>query len=459
MKNKNLYLIGLSILYNLLFYNLKLGINVILFHIPFLIFLIYYLLKNDLVKNKNGLLFIIPIIILSMNYFIFNNFYSRINKYIIPLFYIIMIIYTVNPPKTITNFITKIFYEIIKPFDYLDDVKEELQEYEKKLSKESKTIIQIIKSTIIILPIVIIVLLLLTSADSLFDNILGDVLSLIFKMLRPTFIMRILSILFFFFYISLSLIYIKKDLIKEEDEEKEENKSNITVKLLLTVLNIIYIIFDWIQIQSLFLHNIDSIFNYADYARRGFFQLMIISFINFSIILFSKSKKDSYVKIMSIAILILTGIIICSSFYRMFLYEQAYGYTILRLGVYVILVTEMILIIPTILYILKENINILNYYVIIITGVYTIINLFSVDNIITNNNIKRYYKINKIDIDYLENNNYDNIPLLISLKKKCKDNYLKDEIDFYLKERYQEIKKEKIVEKSLSSSYAESLLK
>ena len=459
MKNKNIYLIGLSVLYNLLFYNLKLGINVILFHIPFLIFLIYYLLKNDLVKNKNGLLFIIPVIILSMNYFIFNNFYSRINKYIIPLFYIIMIIYTVNPPKTITKFITKIFYEIVKPFDYLDDVKKELQEYEKKLSKESKTIIQIIKSTIIILPIVIIVLLLLTSADSLFDNILGETLSLIFKMLRPTFIMRILSILFFFFYISLSLIYIKKDLTIEEDEEKEENKSNITVKLLLTVLNIIYIIFDWIQIQSLFFHNINSSFNYADYARRGFFQLMIISFINFSIILFSKSKKDSYVKIMSIVILILTGIIICSSFYRMFLYEQAYGYTILRLGVYVILVTEMILIVPTILYILKENINILNYYVIIITGVYTIINLFSVDNIITNNNIKRYYKINKIDIDYLENNNYDNIPLLISLKKNCKDNYLKDEIDFYLKERYQEIKKEKEVEKSLSSNYAESLLK
>ena len=73
MNNKNLYLIGLSILYNLLFYNLKLGINGILFNIPFLIFLIYYLIKNDLVKNKKGLLFIIPIIILSMNYFIFNN--------------------------------------------------------------------------------------------------------------------------------------------------------------------------------------------------------------------------------------------------------------------------------------------------------------------------------------------------------------------------------------------------
>ena len=459
MKNKNIYLIALAILYNLLFYNLKLGINVILFNIPFLIFLIYYLLKNDLVKNKNGLLFLIPIIILSMNYFIFNNFYSRINKFIIPLFYIIMIIYTVNPPKTITNFIIKIFSEIIKPFDYIEEVQKELKEYENKLSKESKTIIQIIKSTIIILPIVILVLLLLTSADSLFDNILGETLSLIFKMLRPTFIMRILSILFFFFYISLSLIYIKKDLTIEEDEEKEENNSNITIKLLLTVLNIIYIIFDLIQIHSLFLHNINSSFNYADYARRGFFQLMIISFINFSIILFSKSKKDSYVKIMSIIILILTGIIICSSFYRMFLYEQAYGYTILRLGVYVILVTEMILIIPTILYVLKENINILNYYVIVITGVYTIINLFSVDNIITNNNIKRYYKINKIDIYYLENNNYDNIPLLISLKKQCSDNYLKDEIDFYLKERYQEIKKEKTVEKSLSSNYAESLLK
>ena len=56
----------------------------------------------------------------------------------------------------------------------------------------------------------------------------------------------------------------------------------------------------------------------------------------------------------------LTLIIIVSSFYRMNLYEQAYGYTLLRLGVYVALITEGILLIPTVVYIVKDKINILN---------------------------------------------------------------------------------------------------
>ena len=72
----------------------------------------------------------------------------------------------------------------------------------------------------------------------------------------------------------------------------------------------------------------------------------------------------------------LTLIIIVSSFLRMNLYEQAYGYTLLRLGVYFILITEGILLIPTIIYILKSKFNVLNYYMIITIAIYLFVNLF-----------------------------------------------------------------------------------
>ena len=188
------------------------------------------------------------------------------------------------------------------------------------------------------------------------------------------------------------------------------------------------------------LHRVSSGFNYADYARSGFFQLMIISVINIVIIVLSKkSEEKTYTKVMSLITVLLTLIIIVSSFYRMFLYEQAYGYTVLRLGVYVILITEVILFIPTIIFIFKKNFNILRYYLIIVLTVYSLINCFSIDRIIAENNIRRYDRIGDIDVYYLMNHNYDNLDQLRNLSKKLeKDNQFlnvdKEVLNNYLKD-------------------------
>lgn len=110
---------------------------------------------------------------------------------------------------------------------------------------------------------------------------------------------------------------------------------NITVNTVLTVLNIVYLLFSIIQFTYLFMQigakeNLD----YAIYARRGFFQLMIVTIINFVIILLTNANKREttkfvsiYTKIMNLFLIIFTGIMICSSFLRMYLYEQEYGYT------------------------------------------------------------------------------------------------------------------------------------
>lgn len=56
----------------------------------------------------------------------------------------------------------------------------------------------------------------------------------------------------------------------------------------MTVLNIIYAIFCFIQISYLFTKmTLPEGFTYAEYARQGFFELMIVTFINFAIILIS----------------------------------------------------------------------------------------------------------------------------------------------------------------------------
>ena len=422
MKKMFIMTIILCILHSILLVSQSFGINVLLFTIPLLGTIIYFLKYNESIVNKKGLLLIIPILILSSTYFIYNNVFNIINILVIPFLYLLLYVVTLNKLKYFKDLLIEPIKLVFRPLDYISNFyKESISEIPK--DKISPTAIKVFKSLIIVIPIVIVVLFLLTSADQIFSNLFSS-FDVLFENLRfSNILLRIFNIIILFFYLGGTLYYISK---KYKDDYREEKqpilKDPLTINILLTILNIIYIVFDVIQVNSLLLHRVSTGFNYANYAREGFFQLMLISIINIVIILFSKkSEEKNYTKIMSLLTVLLTLIIIVSSFYRMFLYEQAYGYTLLRLGVYIILITEVILLIQTIIYIFNKKINILKYYLIITLFVYSLVNCFSIDRVIAENNIKRYERTGKIDLNYLENGDYDNLNQLRELSKKIEE--------------------------------------
>ena len=422
MKKMFFMTIILCLLHSVLLVNQNLGINVILFTIPLLGTIIYFLKENKSIKNKKGLLLIIPIIILSSTYFIYSNIFNELNILVIPALYFLMYAITMDKIKRFLDVLREILGLIFKPLDYISSFyKESAKELPKgKISQNTK---KVLKSLLIVIPVVIVVLLLLISADQIFGNLFSKFNILIENETIGKIIIRIINFVILFFYLGGTLYYISKKYKDDNvEEEKKGLKDPLTINILLTTLNIIYIVFDIIQINSLLLHRVSSGFNYADYARSGFFQLMFISVINIVIILLSKkSKEKNYTKIMSLLTVLLTLVIIVSSFYRMFLYEQAYGYTVLRLGVYIILITEVLLLIPTIFYIFNKKVKIVSYYLIITIAVYSLVNCFSIERIIAENNIRRYERTGKIDLYYLENYNYDNINQLRKLQKKINE--------------------------------------
>ncbi len=422
MKKMFFMTIILCLLHSILLVNQSLGINVILFTIPLLGTIIYFLKENKSIKNKKGLLLIIPIIILSSTYFIYSNIFNELNILVIPALYFLMYAITMDKIKRFLDVLREILGLVFKPLDYISSFyKESVKELPKgKISQNTK---KVLKSLLIVIPVVIVVLLLLISADQIFGNLFSKFNILIEDETIGKIIIRIINFVILFFYLGGTLYYISKKYKDDNvEEEKKGLKDPLTINILLTTLNIIYIVFDIIQINSLLLHRVSSGFNYADYARSGFFQLMFISVINIVIILLSKkSKEKNYTKIMSLLTVLLTLVIIVSSFYRMFLYEQAYGYTVLRLGVYIILITEVLLLIPTIFYIFNKKVKIVSYYLIITIAVYSLVNCFSIERIIAENNIKRYERTGKIDLYYLENYNYDNINQLRKLQKKINE--------------------------------------
>lgn len=440
----------LSILHSILFYNSKLGISVVLFTITAIFIFIKILENKKIIKNKKAYILSIPIILLSSTYFIFNNiFFNIINILAIILLFATMLIVAILGEIKIKEIIERIFLLFLGAFDYLDRAiktiienifkfKKIKKENEEKI-KENKKIKQIIIGIIISLPILIIIVSLLTSADAIFQNVFSNISRIIKNIIfniniesATSIIIRIILILIIFIYL-LALIFnlIKKGSIFnkpiEENQTKNINIEGIILNTILTILNIIYLIFTITQTIYLIEQIGNGGTNHAEYARMGFFQLMAVSAINFIIILISNlNKKEenksvkNYTKIMNILIAIFTIIILISSMIRMNLYEQEYGYTFLRLMVYAIEITELILIIPTIAYIINKKIKIIKIYFIIITCAYIAVNYLNIDYLIAKRNIDQYLnnKNNKRPVDciYLINSlSTDAIPEMTRL--------------------------------------------
>ena len=457
MANLLIYIFILTIIHSILFFNNSLGVNVILFTIPLLIFIFYVLKSNKKIKNKKGLLFIIPIVLLSCTYFYYNNIFRLFNIIIIPILYILMYIYVIEPEYQLRRVFINIMNLLFEPFDCIGKLYRLIKIALDKKLRLSNTNKKKIKSILVVIPVVIIVLLLLSSADMMFKSLFS---SIHINISVGNLIGRIILGIIVFTYIGSQINYLLFTYKKEKDEELNKIKvEGYTVKLLLTILNIIYVVFIVIQVRSLLLHNVSKSINYAEYARSGFFELMFISLINLIILLVSKNSKETkYNKVMSIIMVVFTLLIILTSAYRMYLYESAYGYTLLRLLVYVTLGTEAILLIPTIMYILNSKLKILNYYMIIVISMYTIINLISFDKVIAYRNVNRYYSTNKIDIDYLENGYTDNIPYLYDLYDKTNDVEIRNELEYYIKKLYKENKIDNIFEYNISKEKSRKII-
>ena len=417
----------LSLWQSLLFWKQDLGISVLLFTIP-IIWITTKLLKGN-IKNKKALLISIPIIVLSSTYFIFDNLtFYLINIVLIPILYLIMVIWAISDFQ-IKSIIYKIILMIFEPLNYIGDViRAVLKEFNPKEKDEQigekKEKNNIFKAVCFTGIIALIVIGLLCSADNEFAKIFSTIFKdiNIFNVSELTGRIIIIIIAFFYFAGFFMNMLDKENGLKEfEEEEKIEKKESYTIRMMLTVLNVVYLVFCFTQIKVLFT---EQNIKYTEFARKGFFQLMIVSLINIAMILKANNKnlketekQEKYKKTMCIVMVIFTLIIIISAFARMTLYQQNYGYTRLRILVDYTLITEIILLIPTIIYILKNKIDLIKTYFVIIITMYCLVNFINIDKIIMKNNFNRYKETGYIDLNYLmEMNNSDLIEQLLELK-------------------------------------------
>lgn len=436
------YALLLSVLSSIMFLFHDIGISVFIFFLS-LIFLTHDLLRtNHKINNKKYFLLSIPIILLASTYFLFQNeIFRNINLIVIILLFIIMLEKVFNGKIKFIEAIYNGMSLIVNPIDYLGETKEEVKN---TLGCKNKIINwNIIKAILIPIPIIIIVIILLSKSESLFEYFLlafnstfNNALNFNIRhlIIRILFIFFIGSYLTIFFY-HLIFKYKKQDI---ETPSSKQIKDNLTLKVLMISLNIVYLIYVILQLSTLINYLINGgISNYAEYARSGFFELMAVSFLNIgiSIYTFQYKDKNNLLNILNTIMLSFTFILVIAAFFRMRFYEIEFGYTMLRLLVYAILVMEGIIILPTIIYVWKRNLPLITITITIILTGYITINFINLDYIIAKENINRYFRTGKIDIEYLVNDlSLDAYSQIIRLETSHKE-----EIEDYKRNIYFEL--------------------
>lgn len=439
-----LFILLISILYTILFFGKVKGLSMIIFTLIFLLFTYYYLKKINLIKNKKAFIYIIPIILLSLTYLIFDNsMFSFFNYYGIILLYNYMVLSVTNKKKDFYNLFRnsiKLIFDSIR--NSLRSFSEAIKILKNKINlKVDDKVYKYLKSIILTIVVLIVIIALLASADLIFKSIFSSISSFVSnvldKIFSSTFIYKLIYTFIIFIIIS-GMFYSIVNVKLKKYEVKNIKLENLTVKMILISLNVIYLIFCFIQIKSLFLKDIPSNYIYSSYAREGFFQLLVVSIINILLILISKksSSGDKFITNNTFIMIVFNSIIVFSSFYRMYLYELQYGYTSLRLLVYCFLVLEIILFIPTILFIFDKKFDLMKVYFNIFIIWYVIINFMNFDYIISYNNVNRYLNGRvseaKFDVSYLVySTNSSSVDNILKLDGKLKDKDNISDVKYY----------------------------
>ncbi len=442
VKKEDIYLIVcsvlLGVLFDFLFYKKALGISYTLFVIAFYLVFLGILRDKIAFRFSFGWFLSIPIIALSATYFVFSNqIFATLNFLIIPILIIaqtILITQENNHKWYDASFIKDIFYGIFnrafshtsKPFVII------LSSLRiRKSSKKYDVFMKILIGLTISIPLLIIIVSLLASADRIFQHLMDEILSSFGTINIGDFslqgIIALLIMIIVFSYIW-SFSNPSQSIQAQMQYSLESNNRSWDPIISITILvaiNSVYLVFTLIQFAYMFgaLNNaLPPDFTYAEYARRGFFELLMVTLINFSLVLSSIrfTRKDGKlvsrtVQILHSLLILCTVVILSSAYLRMSLYEEVYGYTYLRVLTHSFMIFLGVLFVIAFYKIWNERISLLKPYIVIGIIAYLILNFANIDELIANNNLDRYIKTGKLDTYYLKNLSYDSLPVLVNL--------------------------------------------
>ncbi len=437
----------LGILFVWLFFEKYLGISVPLFIIAFYLLLFTYTKPVLKKEAKFGWFLSIPVLLLSLTFFFFRNETLMVlNVLAIPPIILLqtMLITGVNcykwfSPGILLDMFMSMFarclMHIPKPFRMISSMALNSKGDSKKSTVGSRVLIGLVISV----PILLVLLLLLSSADMVFGKIvekLPDFLeSISFDELFPRMIVAITIFLISFSYLW-SLGHSEKvlddhrgtGLVSSKTPEEKRCWDPVILITVTAAVDILYIFFVIIQFTYLFgRYGLPEGLTYSEYARNGFSELVFVALLNMGMLALTltyikrmSGVSDRIFRLLNSIMICCTFVMLCSAYYRMSLYEAAYGFTFLRIMTQAFMIFLFILFVITMARVWNDRIPLLKPYIAAAVIAFTVINYINVDAMIAQKNIERYQETGKIDVYYF-NSLSDTVVKEIKMLSEDKD--------------------------------------
>lgn len=422
--------LGLGFLAEYSFLHGIVGVSYPIFLAGFYI-VVFLRFKYSFHHRRIGLLLMVCIWILSANFLFYDiSFLHGLNILLIPaLVFAHLVLITSSTPIQWgkPKFLIILLNRLVEAYQYIFLFIKTLvaRFFAGRRKKSHQTFAKILLGILIAGPVLFVVILLLMSADTMFENLIMQLpdfmLSINIELLFRSFIILFVGFLFFGVFQVLG----HKPRMDLSSSPGKFNFSDISAITILILLNIVYIVFVTLQFTYFFNGNLMEGYTYAEYARRGFFELLIVLIINWTILIsFLKfvHSKQRILKItfqsLSSLLIGMSGIMLVSAFMRLMMYEEAYGFTLSRVLAHGFMIYLIVIFAYTFIRIWLEKLPLLHFYVIVGIVFYAGINGMNLEQFIVNKNIERYEETGKIDVHYLRDLSAIGMIELIALYEK-----------------------------------------
>lgn len=275
----------------------------------------------------------------------------------------------------------------------------------------------ILLGMIIAIPLLLIITAILSQADLVFGEITGKFFDFIFS---ADLFYIIIMVLFGFFacYCILCGTLYKHG----EPEKKELAKADPTIAVtFMAALCLVYAFFCGIQIVYLFTDGLFALplhYTFAEYARKGFFELLAVTIINIILMLLCNSlfRESKLLRLFVTCMTACTYIMIASAAYRMLLYIGAYQLTILRMFVLLALFIDAFVLAGVIIIQYRRKFPLFQYCVLVISVSYIAFTFVKPDYLIADYLVGHKELLTREDMNYLTRDlSLDAAPVVLDL--------------------------------------------
>lgn len=300
-----------------------------------------------------------------------------------------------------------------------------------RAGRASRTVWPVVRGILVAVPVLAFFTALLSSADVVFARRVQDFVELFRLENLPEYIFRTIYILIMAYMLAGALLHAAR---KSADERLLGLEKPLLTPffgfteaaIVLGSVVALFALFVAVQFQYFFggQSNITAEgFTYAEYARRGFGELVSVAF--FSLLLFlglgTVVRREHKIQHrifagLGVALTALVGVMLISAFHRLVLYESAYGFTRLRTYTHVFIIWLGLLLVATVvLDVLRKQRAFALAALIAALGFALNLSLLNVDAFITRSNIARAQAGFDLDVGYLAVLSADATPVMVGL--------------------------------------------